>query len=771
MAQQTSAEDDLPGLTQAEAARRLAQTGPNAIRETVPPWWRAVLAKFWGPVPWLLEAAIVLQLGLGEAIEAGIIGGLLVFNAALAQFQEGRAGAALAALKARLAPTALVRRDGLWQRLPAAELVPGDAIRVPLGAIVPADARIATGAVLADASLLTGESVPSEAGPGDLLYAGALVRRGQALAEVTATGARTYFGRAAELVRLARAASTEQTAILAAVRALVVVNSLVGALTLILAHALGLPLLELWRLALTVLLATVPLALPATFTLSAALGAQRLGRHGVLLTRLAAAHEAAAMDLLCADKTGTLTQNALEVAAVAPVPGTTRERVLALAALASTSADQDPVDAAIRAAAAAPAAERVTRLDPFDPDTKLARALAVAADGSALEVVKGALSALAPLAPVPAAVREAADGLAADGQRVLAVAAGAPGALRIAGLVALGDPPREDASALVEALRETGVRTVMISGDAALTAAAVARRVGIAGGVCPPERLGEAPGEFGVYARVLPQDKFRLVAALQRTGHVVGMCGDGANDAPALRQAQIGIAVASATDVAKSAAALVLTAPGLAGVLLAVREGRTAFQRLLTYTLNMLVKKVEVVLLLPVGLWLTGSAVLTPLLMVLLLLTNDFLTMALTTDRATPAPRPSRWRMRRILFAAVLVGLCKLGFTVVVLLLGRHFGALDPVAVPTLAFVAIAYGNQAVLFTLRERGRLWHSRPSAWLLAAAALDIAIVTALALSGTLMAPLHAGVLAAVAGGAAAFALVLDRLKRPLLAALDV
>jgi H+-transporting ATPase len=351
MAAQDSADADLPGLTQAEAARRLARAGPNAIREAAAPWWQALLAKFWAPVPWLLEAAIVLQLALGERLQAAVVGGLLILNAALAQFQEGRAGAALDALRQRLAPTALVRRDGVWKRLPAVELVPGDAIRVSLGAIVPADARIAAGAVLADVSLLTGESVPSEAVPGDLLYAGALVRRGQALAEVTATGAGTYFGRTAELVRLAHASSTEQNAILATVRALVVVAGVAGVFTLTLAHAFGLPPVELWRLALTLLLATIPLALPATFTLSAALGAQRLGRHGVLLTRLAAVHEAAAMDLLCADKTGTLTRNALEIAAVAPVPGLTRERVLALAALASAPGDQDPVDATIRRAA------------------------------------------------------------------------------------------------------------------------------------------------------------------------------------------------------------------------------------------------------------------------------------------------------------------------------------------------------------------------------------------------------------------------------------
>ena len=743
---------DPPGLTGAEAARRLAAFGPNTVGGKAAARWRGFIAKFWGPVPWLLEAAMLAQLGLGTYVEAAVIGALLAFNAVLGSFQERRAGAALAALRNRLAPAALVCRDGGWIRIPAAELVPGDAIRLPLGALVPADARVLSGAVLVDQSTLTGESVPVEVNPGGALYAGSAVRRGQAVAEVTATGARTYFGRAAELVRLASHPSTEQGAILSATRYLALVNGTIAVAIVAYALASGLPRENVIRLALTALLATIPVALPATFALSAAFAAQVLARRGAFLTRLSAAHEAAAMDVLCADKTGTLTQNALRVAEVAPMPGFEPERVLALAALTSSWAGQDPIDTAIRAVAPA-APERLQRFEPFDPATRLARAIAVDRDGNTLQIAKGAFEAIAPEASVPEVASDRANDLSARGHRVIAVAAGAEASLRLAGLIALSDPPREDSAALVATLRDLGVKTVMVTGDSPLTAAAIARSIGLDG---------------EVLARVVPEQKYRLVKTLQAEGHVVGMCGDGVNDAPALMQAQIGIAVSGATDVAKAAAALVLTEPGLDGIVHAVREGRIAFQRLLAFTFNMLIKKVEIVLFLAIGLALTGGAVMTPTLMVFMLLTNDFLAMSLTTDRASPARSPSRWRMRSITGAGIALGACKLAFSVGVLAYGKSRLGLGPGALQTLAFVVLVFGSQAVLFVVRERRRLWSSAPGAWVVAASLADVGIVFALAPAGTLMAPLSWRIVAAVLGAAVIFALVLDQLKTPVLAA---
>jgi H+-transporting ATPase len=756
------------GLTSVEARRRRGEVGLNALSGEAHARWRTFLAKFWSPVPWMLEAAVLLQLWLGQYIEAGVIGGLLLFNATLGFIQEGRASAALAALKQRLAPTALVRRDNEWIRLPASQLVPGDVIRLPLGSVVPADATITSGSIMLDQSMLTGESVPIDAEPGNPAYAGSLVRRGQAIAEVTATGAKTYFGRTAELVRTAHAASTEQAAIFAATRNLAIVNGTVAVLIIVSATFMALPSSDLIRLALTALLATIPLALPATFTLSAALGAQILASRGVLLTRLSAAHEAAAMDVLCADKTGTLTRNTLEVIDVVATSGFERNRVLALAALASSEADQDPIDAAIRAAAAKTkdmqVDERLLRFVPFDPATKSSEAFVVDGNGHELHIAKGAFEVIVKLAEVPANARQLVDDLAKQGNRIIAVAAGAPKSLRLAGLIALSDPPREDSAKLIAALRDMKVRTIMVTGDSPVTAAAIAGKVGIPGKVCPPERLSEdlSTDEFGVFARVVPEQKYQLVKALQHHGHVVGMCGDGVNDAPALRQAQIGIAVSSATDVAKAAAGMVLTEPGLAGVVFAVREGRIGFQRLLTYTFNMLVKKIEIVLFLAIGLALTGHGVLTPALMVLLFMTNDFLAMSLTTDRASPAPSPSVWHMRSITSAAIVLGACKLAFSTATLAIGKFQLGFSPGELQTLAFVTLVSGNQALLYVLRERHRLWSSKPGNWVVASTLIDVAIVSSLALSGTLMAPLAWPVLVSVFGAAVGFGLVLDQIK---------
>ncbi len=757
-----------PGLTGAEALRRLAEFGHNAVADVAPAPWRRFLAKFWSPIPWMLEAAIVLQLGLGEHVEAAVVGALLLFNAILGFVQEGRAGAALAALKQRLAPVATVRRDGQWVRRPAEELVPGDAIRLALGAVVPADAALVSGALLVDQSMLTGESIPADANPGGRVYAGSLVRRGEAIAAVTATGARTYYGRAAELVRVALSASSEQAAVWSVTRNLALVNGCVAGLCVAYAYALSLPSVEVIRLGLTALLGTIPVALLAAFTLSAALGAQILARRGVLLTRLSAAHEAAAMDVLCVDKTGTLTRNTLEVADVRPLPGLERGRVLQLAQWASSDTNQDPIDAAIHAAAreasVPPSGERRVQLIPFDPATRIAEARVMDGRGAALRVVKGALGSIPGLAEPPPEARRWADDLAGRGYRVIAVASGPADALRLDGLIAISDPPRQDSAGLIAALRGLGVHPVMATGDSRAAAVAIARTVGLEG---PAFGAGPLPGklnagDFDIFARVTPEQKYELVQALQRSGHVVGMCGDGTNDAPALRQAQIGIAVSSATDVAKAAAGMVLTEPGLAGIVFAVREGRIGFQRLLTYVFNMLVKKVEIVLFLAIGLGLAGQAIMTPVLMVLMFVTNDLLSMSLIAERPRPAAVPSVWRMRGIVSAAAVLGACKLAFSTAIVALARYRLQLGPAELQTAAFVTIVFGNQALLYVLRERRRLWSSVPSKWVLASSAADVAFASALALSGTLMMPVSWRLLLAIGAASIGFALLLDQVK---------
>ena len=764
------------GLTSDEARRRLEQFGPNAVPDTALHPLRRALTKLWAPVPWMLEAAIVLELVLGKYVEAAIIAVLLVFNAALGFFQEGRAQATLAALRSRLALNASVRRDNVWATIPAVGLVPGDMVKLSLGAVVAADVRLTEGQILLDQSMLTGESIPIEAGPGLETFAGALVRRGEAVAEVTATGARTKFGRTAELVRTAHVESSQQKAVLRVVRNLAMFNGVLIVMLVGYASALKLPVGEIIPLVLTAVLASIPVALPATFTLAAARGARALAHLGVLPTRLSAVDEAASIEVLCADKTGTLTRNELKVTAVHPMPGFDEAHVLGMAALASSDGGQDPVDAAIRSAASQAVVSDLPKLSkfvPFDSATKMSEATAVDPGGATVRVLKGAFAAVMGLTQPPPDASTIANQLEAQGFRVLAVAMGPPGAMKLAGIIALSDPPRTDSAALIAELRALGVRTVMVTGDAPATAAIVAHAVGLDGAVCPSGQIpdGVHPEDFAVFAGVLPEGKYDLVKAFQKSGHIVGMCGDGANDAPALRQAQMGIAVSTATDVAKSAAGIVLTKPGLSGIVASVREGRLTFQRILTYALNSVTKKTVQVLFLVMGLVMTGHAILTPLLMVIIMLTGDLLGMSLATDNVRPSPMPNAWRIGQLTMAGVFMGISEQVFCIDVLAIAEFRLGFGIETLRTVAFVVIVFGNQATTYTNRERHRLVSSCPSRWLIGSSVVDLLIASALATCGIAMAPLPIFVVGGILVGAVVFAFVLDFAKVPVLKRLKI
>jgi len=764
------------GLTSVAASICLQKDGPNAMPDTSAHPFRNALVKFWAPVPWLLEAAIVLQVVLHKYPEAAVVAGLLVFNAVLAYLQEGRAQATLAALKSRLALSASVRRDGIWKTVPAADVVRGDLVKLSLGGVVAADVHLVEGSVSLDQSMLTGESLPIEAGPGVDTYAGALVRRGEASAEVTATGLNTKFGQTAELVRTAHVVSSQQKAVLRIVRNLAIFNGGVIVLMGAYVYSHSLPWSEIISLLLTAILAAIPVALPATFTLAASIGARALAKLGVLPTRLSAVDEAATIDILCSDKTGTLTCNQLSVTSVQPMPGFDEAHVLGMATLASSEGGQDAVDTAISSASARnPASDlpKLTNFVPFDPERKMSEAMATDGQGSAERIIKGAFTIVAGLATPPPAAAGIADKLEKQGFRVLAIAAGPSASMKFMGLIALSDPPRTDSASLISELRALGVRTVMVTGDAPATAAIVAHAVGLEGAICPPGPLpiGVKPKDFAVFASILPEGKFDLVKLFQKNGHTVGMCGDGANDAPALRQAQIGIAVSTATDVAKSAAGVVLTKPGLGGIVAAVKEGRITFQRILTYTLNSVIKKMALVLLLAIGLVMTGHAILTPMLMVIVLITGDFLVMSLATDRVRPSERPNVWHVGRITYAGVILGGCFLAFCTAVLAVGKYKMGLGVEALRTLSVVAIVYAGQSTLYAIRGRRHVWGLRPTVWLVLSSAADVLIISTLAIRGIGMVPLPLSVIANEFGAAVIFGLILVGVKLPVFARLEI
>jgi H+-transporting ATPase len=535
------------------------------------------------------------------------------------------------------------------------------------------------------------------------------------------------------------------------------------------------PVAEIVPMVLTAILASIPVALPATFTVAAALGARALAGLGVLPTRLSAVDEAASIDVLCADKTGTLTLNTLTVTAVHPAPNFDEASLLGLAAVASADGGQDPVDAAIRSAASSKGAKlpKLIRFIPFDPAKKTSEATAVdPGDGSTMRVVKGAYAAVSGLAPILPQVSAAAKELEAKGFRLLAVATGSAAAMRLAGLIALSDPPRADSATLVTEMRTLGVRTVMVTGDAPATAAIVARAVGLDGAVYPAGPISDSvkPEQFAVFAGVLPEDKYKLVKAFQKGSHNVAMCGDGANDAPALRQAQMGIAVSTATDVAKSAAGIVLTKPGLAGIVASVKEGRKTFQRILTYTLSSVTKKIVQVLFLAVGLVVTRHSILTPMLMVLIMLTGDFLGMSLTTDNVSPSPQPNAWEIGNLTMVGIFMGVCELIFCTAVLAIGKFWLGLGIEALQTVAFLAVVFGNEASLYAIRARQSLW-STPSRWLVLSSVADVLIASALAVCGIVMTALPVILVAGILAAAIAFAFVADVAKFPVLRRLRI
>jgi H+-transporting ATPase len=760
----------LEGLSREEAEKRLARYGPNAIAEEKTHPVLRFLEKFWAPVPWMLEATVVLELILRKDAEALLIGALLVFNAVLSFVQESRAQNALAILRQRLTIQTRVLRDGHWGLVPAQDLVPGDVVHVRMGDLVPADMRLADGQILMDQSALTGESAPVEADSGGVAYAGAVVKRGEATAEVIATGPTSNFGKTAELVRTAKTASHLEETILSIVKFL-----LIGDIGLVVAVSLysllaGIPWHLLLPFALILLVASVPVALPATFTLATALGASELARRGVLSTRLSAIEEAAAMSVLTSDKTGTITENRLSLAEVHAYAPYSEADVLRWGVLASDEATQDPLDMAIRKAArerlVSVSAER-RHFTPFDPTTKRSEAVVHEPGMGTWKVVKGAPMTIAALIGAMTDLQNDVAVLAAKGYRVLAVAAGPLGdPLKPIGLLGLQDPPRQDSRALVQSLNDLGVRVVMVTGDDPLTAQSVSRQVGIESVPCPAERLrGPVAPETlqcNIFASVFPEDKFHLVQALQSEGHIVGMTGDGVNDAPALKQAEVGIAVANATDVAKAAASLVLTAPGLTNIVDAVKTSRCIYQRMLTYTLNKIIKTLQVGIFLSIGLVVAKVLVLTPILIILLLFANDFITMSIATDNVSFARKPDRWQIRTLMMAALALAVPTL-----VLSFAFLYAALDVLNLPlpqlqTLMFVMLVFSGQGTVYLVRERHHFWHSMPSRWILLSSAVDLVVVSLLASRGIFMAPVPLSLVVLTSGAILIYTCLVDFLK---------
>ena len=750
-------------LSEAEARARLAQKGYNEIQEAPSHPFLGILKRLWGPIPWTLEMALILELALGKIVEASVIAVLLAFSALVGESQELRAHAAVDYLRLRLQVSARVRREGIWKFLPARELVPGDLVHVRLGDIVPADCIIHNGTVEIDQSGLTGEATFVSRSNDETIYSGSTVVRGEAIGTVTATGSRSLYGRTAELVRTAGSPGHLQELLFNVVRYLAIVDVILAVVLVGFALWNKSDLLPLLPFLVVLVIATVPVSMPASFTVANALEARKLAKEGVLVTGLTAIQEAATMEVLCVDKTGTLTQNRPEIAAIIPFPGELEDEVLAYAAAACDESTQNPLDRAILRELEHRSIQPLNRqkIVPFDPVNKRSEAY-VSHDGQTFNVMLGSPPIVAEFAdPRPELVNHVEE-LAADGARVLAVAAGPEGHLTLRGLVALADAPREDAAPLVKAIQNLGIRVLMITGDTSATAQAIGRKINLGDRIGNPDDALKNPLDYDGFANVYPEDKYRIVQALQQSHLVTGMTGDGINDAPALKQADVGIAVSSASDVAKASAKVVLTNPGLEDIVKIISGGRRVYRRMLTWTITKIARTVELAVLLTLGYIATGIFVIPLSLIILVIVFNDIVTITLGTDRAWTSPVPERWNVGDIARIAGILAAGWLVLAFIILWAGLNVLNLPISQIQTLMFVYLIFSAQATIWITRVRDHFWSFLPSQAVVATTVGNVVIASVLAIGGILMDAVPAILLISVLGAVLIAMVLLDYVK---------
>ncbi len=740
-AELTSLNATRAGLSAAEVASRIAKFGRNAIVAHTESLWRKLATYFWGPLPWMIEAAALISLLRRDWSDFAVVGGLLLYNAAVGFWQDFKATNALDALKKGLAPKARVLRDGKWTSIDAADLVPGDVVNVTAGQIVPADLLLIDGEYLTvDQSALTGESLPVSKKIGDAAYSGGIAKQGNMTGVVEKTGNNTFFGRTAKLVASAGSASHSQKAVLQ-----------IGDFLILVAFALALVLVGVevyrhiviapsWNLSvvgsiaqfvLILLVASIPVALPAVMSVTMAIGAYALSKQKAILSRLSAIEELAGVDVLCSDKTGTLTLNELTVDSEIAFGGSKPADVLTAAALATQTSSEDPIDLAVLRALkdkSALANMKQTAFVPFDPVNKRTVATVTDAKGDTRHYAKGAPQVIIALAKVDAATqarytKTVAD-LASRGFRALGVAQSSDGKMwELVGLISMQDPPRPDAKATIAQTEKLGLNVKMVTGDDVAIGDQIAKQLGMGdhlvvasdvfkdGVTTVSPEIAEAVERADGFGRVYPQHKYEIVKSLQQRGHIVAMTGDGVNDAPALRQADCGIAVSGATDAARSAAALILTAPGLSTIVNAIVGARKIFQRIQSYVYYRVAMTLDIMLLVVAAIVFFEFQPLTAVMIVVLALLDDIPIMTIAYDNVSAAPRPERWNMHRVLVFSCLMGLLSFAESMGMLLIGLEWIAhpahalfqVDKQMLQTMVFLQLAVGGHLLLFVVRTR--------------------------------------------------------------------
>ena len=770
------------GLSQAEAQKRLTQYGPNEIEEKKTNPFLKFLTYFWGPIPWMIEAAVILSAVARHWPDFAIILLLLVANAVVGFWEEHQAGNAIAALKAKLAIKARVKRDGKWTTPAARELVPGDVIRVRLGDIVPADARLLEGdPVEVDQSALTGESLPATRKSGEAVFSGSIIRQGEIDAMVYATGANTYFGKTAQLVQEAHTVSHFQRAVLKIGNYLIILAVVLVAVIITVALFRGDPMLTTLQFALVLTVAAIPVAMPTVLSVTMAVGARLLAKKEAIVTRLAAIEELAGVDVLCSDKTGTLTQNKLTLGDPFSVNNVPAEQVILNAALASRAENKDTIDLAVLGGLKDDQALKgyqVVHFQPFDPVHKRTEATVKAADGKQFKVTKGAPQVILELSAnagqVKPAVEKAVNEFAARGFRSLGVArADQADRWQFLGVLPLFDPPREEAKATIATARQMGVNVKMVTGDALAIARETAGKLGLGTNILDASgfgdtkhhetaQLAESIEKADGFAQVFPEHKFHIVDVLQQRGHIVGMTGDGVNDAPALKKADCGIAVSGATDAARAAASIVLLTPGLSVIIDAIKESRKIFQRMNSYAMYRIAETLRVLLFMTLAILIFNFYPLTAVMIVMLALLNDGAILSIAYDNVHYKDKPEAWNMRMVLGIATVLGIIGPVAAFGLFYLGARVYHLDHPHLQTLMYLMLSVAGHLTIFLTRTRGPFWSIRPARVLWVAVFGTQTVATLIAVYGLFMTPLGWGWALSVWGYALIWFLVSDRVK---------
>ena len=770
------------GLSKSEAQTRLEKYGYNELIEEKHSAILKFLSYFWGPIPIMIIIAAILSAVLRHWPDLGVIVALLLLNAIVGFREEHQAGNVIAALKKKLAVLAKVKRDGAWVSIPSRELVPGDVIRIRIGDIIPADARLFDGEpVEVDQSALTGESLPVEHKSGDAVYSGSIIKRGEIDALVYATGSGTFYGKTAELVKVTGTHSHLQRAVTKIANFLIYIALALGILILTVSLLRHDPLLDVVRFVLVLTIAAVPVAMPAVISVTMALGARALALKQAIVTKLTSIEELAGVDVLCCDKTGTLTQNKLMMGTPFTIDKITSEQVILDAALASRAEDKDTIDLAVLAGikdSEKLKSYQVTHFQPFDPVHKRTEATIKVQGQAEFKVTKGAPQVILALDANSASIKskfdQAVNDFAARGFRSLGVAhTNSQGQWQFVGIIPLSDPLREDSKATVETAEKMGLRVKMVTGDQLAIAKEIGRQLDLGTDIIDASVFNESKTQkdgqlddiierADGFAQVFPEHKYRIVEVLQKHGHIVGMTGDGVNDAPALKKADAGIAVDGATDAARAAAAIVLLLPGLSVIIDAIKESRKIFRRMTNYAIYRIAETIRVLLFLTIAIMIYNFYPVTAIMIVLLAIMNDGAMLAIAYDNVHYSNQPETWNMRQVLGISSILGIFGVLSSFGLFYLGLNVLHLSKDVVMTLMYLKFSVAGHLTVFVARTRGPFWSEKPARILLLAVGGTQVLATFIAVYGLLMTPLGWALAGLVWGYALVMFMVQDRVK---------